>query len=260
VAVPPTKSSTISPSHVTKRTFFINPDELQNENIGRMHGKLPSAEDQAWIDRVLRKGARSAQTYAPASAEAHVLESRSRPDPSLQEEKPKPAHVGATKRERAILVMKQYPMHCLKTNISCIPPILVGSIPIAIGAGHARLVLDALPPVSADLGILKMLNYAYEPRIAVFGEIFLQLCNLIEVHVMVVTLTSALYDFKVCLSNRTRKVTDCTSTNSSGSAALTRLAPSSTRRCGQPSDATLDRSWQCTCCVILAQRSSEATG
>ena len=61
----------------------------------------------------------------------------------------KPAHLGSTRLERLMLALWQFPKHCLMTHLTCIIPILVGCLPLALGVLHAEVMIDSFPNISA---------------------------------------------------------------------------------------------------------------
>ncbi len=111
----------------------------QHSDVSMSRGCVPSAADQLWLDRVIAG--------------------------KIREEEATLAHMPETKAQRALTVLRQYPMHCLMTNIMCILPILAGCVPIVIGTTHARLMVRDLPNVSATYNDMDHLG-SHLPRLA----------------------------------------------------------------------------------------------
>jgi len=109
------------------------------------------------------------------------------------------AHLGATKKERAWLVCKQYPMHCVHTNAACILPVLAGCIPIAIGATQAAILVNEFPDTTAKMVTLEDLVYARS-----FGSMMMEvlMCanNTLSTWIMAVALLCCMFDGKIVRS------------------------------------------------------------
>jgi hypothetical protein len=110
----------------------------------------------------------------------------------------KPAHLGTSKLERFLLVLWQFPKHCLMTNLMCIIPILVGSIPIALGALHASWMVDAFPNVSATYYEFEALTHA-RPLPSQILEVIISFVNNCSLYLCIVACLCCAYDYKIVL-------------------------------------------------------------
>merc|ERR1712196_493850 len=105
----------------------------------------------------------------------------------------KPAHMGSTALERMLLVLHQYPKHCLMTNLMCVMPILVGCVPIALGALHASLMVGSLPPgVSATYAQIEKMT-AVRSVASKLLEALVSLVNNCSLYLMLVSTMCCLY-------------------------------------------------------------------
>ena len=113
----------------------------------------------------------------------------------------KPAHLGETKWERAMLVLKQFPMHCLKMQLMCIIPILAGCVPILLGAVHANEIAKTIEfaDVSATYKDFEDLTYARMPH-SVFLEALVSTINNMSLYIMFFGTLCCLYDWRVVFS------------------------------------------------------------
>ena len=109
-----------------------------------------------------------------------------------------PAHLGKTKSERMYRVLRQFPSHFLHTNLMCVIPILVGLIPIGLGAMHGRVMAASLPDTHATYEDLEILEHA-RPLDDCLLQGLASAVGRASIYVMFVTITSALYGKDVVL-------------------------------------------------------------
>ena len=111
----------------------------------------------------------------------------------------KAPHLGATRNERFRLTLRAYPWHCLVTLSMCVIPVLVGSIPIGIGALHASKMIEAFPDLSATYAEMELMGWARPPA-SQYLEAFVSFINNAMLYVMMTSVMCSLYDYKLVLA------------------------------------------------------------
>merc|ERR1712196_117661 len=111
----------------------------------------------------------------------------------------KPAHLGSTRLERFMLVLWQFPKHCLMTHLMCIIPILVGCLPLALGVPHAEVMIDSFPNISATYNHLETMTHARPLHSQILEGLVAGLLHIGTLYLMCVSLICCAYDYKIVL-------------------------------------------------------------